>query len=94
MEKPKSVDLFAFWKYDTFPVLGSRATKMDSTGRVYLPSYQGWVKPVLLLPRKAGEALHAKLEKVRAQHDADIKGANLKMREAVAELIDTQRASR
>ncbi len=50
--------LFAFWRYDLYPyVLGGVAERMDDDGRVYVRAYQGWVKPIKLMPIKKGKAL-------------------------------------
>jgi hypothetical protein len=50
--------LFAFWRYDLYPyVLGAPITAMDNDGKVYVPSYQGWVVPFKLMPLKKGRDL-------------------------------------
>lgn len=50
--------LFAFWRYDQYPfVLGAPVTEMDDEGKVYVPNYQGWVKPLKLMPLKKGKEL-------------------------------------
>lgn len=68
-KEENNINLFAFWEYDLYPyMLGAKATKMNSEGKVYLPSYQGWVKPFKLLPVKPGKVLYKKVEALRASH--------------------------
>lgn len=65
----KVTGLFAFWRYDSYPyVLGAEISMMSEKGSVYAPSYQGWFKPIKVMPAKAGLALLDKLEKMRADH--------------------------
>ncbi len=63
--------LFAFWRYDQYPyVLGAEVTRMNNTGDVYAPSYQRWFRPIKMMPTKAGKALDARLQQMRAEHAA------------------------
>lgn len=42
---------WAFWMYSQYPyVLGGAFSAMDDNGRVYVPAYSGWFRPVLILP--------------------------------------------
>ena len=68
-KQTKAPRLFAFWKYDLFPYyLGGAVKRMDEKGRVYIKSYQGWFKPLILLPLDEGKRLNEELEKLRAKH--------------------------
>jgi hypothetical protein len=63
--------LFAFWRFDSYPyVLGADVTRMDDEGNAYAPSYQSWFHPIKVMPTKAGKALNARLEQMRAEHRA------------------------
>jgi hypothetical protein len=66
-------ELFAFWRYDTFPyVLGGTVTKMLPSGRVetveYGPGHS--FMPIKILPRADGAALWQKLENLRSEYIA------------------------
>lgn len=75
--------MFAFWGYDLFPyTLGAEATKMDERGYVYVPAYQAWVKPLRLMPLKAGRALHQALKVL--ENDRKIELGNVEERHLVA----------
>lgn len=53
MNKNESVEinLCAVWEYDGFPgFLVGLATELNRNGTVYVPTYQGSVKPLILLP--------------------------------------------
>jgi hypothetical protein len=56
-------ELYAFWNYDSYPyIVGGVVKEMRDDGMVYIPSFQGWFKPIKLLPREAGEKLHQHLK--------------------------------
>jgi hypothetical protein len=63
------MNLFAFWKYDQFPfVLGGEATIMNDDGTVYVPAYQGTVRPVKMLPVDAGKKVKDDLDKLTSEY--------------------------
>jgi len=64
----------AFWEYDLFPYLiwGEISTKVGervSGGVVsyYIESYQGYVRPLFVLPLKEGKKLATQIDKIK--HD-------------------------
>lgn len=62
------INLYVFWKYDLFPyVLGSAATKMKDDGRVYVPNYQGWVRPVKIVPIEEGERISKQIQGIEKE---------------------------
>lgn len=57
--------LMAFWEYSSFPYLcWGEIEYIRSDGMVYVSSYQGTFRPLLILPMKDGEALAMKIKKV------------------------------
>lgn len=72
---------YVFWRYDLFPfVLGSPATKeADETSTlhessapnaVYVPKYQGWVRPIHATTPDEGEVIRNELEVLRERYAA------------------------
>lgn len=64
----------AFWKYDLFPYLlwGEVSNKhnewiKDGVVLYYVEAYQGYIRPLFMLPLKEGKELSAKIEKLK--HD-------------------------
>jgi hypothetical protein len=65
------LEAFAFWRYGGDHgqlAVGARVTRLRDDGLVYAPSYQGWFRPIRMLPLPDGEALHARLERVRVAY--------------------------
>jgi hypothetical protein len=66
--------LYAFWKYDTFPyVLGGELRDMNDRGLVYIESYQGWFRPILILPLEEGKKIHDKIKKISSSYQSELK---------------------
>ena len=67
-------NLFAFWKYDTFPyVLGGEISDINEKGLVYVDSYQGWFKPILILPLDEGVRRNIKLNAIAKEYEEESK---------------------
>lgn len=72
----KTTDRYAFWTYDQHPfVLGGKIDPdreagigWPGQGFVFIPSYQRWFKPFLILSGIEGARLLADLEGMRAAH--------------------------
>jgi hypothetical protein len=81
--------MFAFWRYDQFPyILGAEVVKMRDNGMVETTGYQGFLfKPIKILPRKAGEALHEKLKALTSEHRAAMDKLNEDFRAKVREVF-------
>lgn len=65
--------MFAFWRYGGDHgqlAVGARVTRLRDDGLVYAPSHQGWFRPIRMLPIAEGEALHARLGKIRTAYMA------------------------
>jgi len=67
-------NLFAFWKYDTFPyVLGGEISDINEKGLVYVDSYQGWFKPILILPLDEGIRKNIELKAIAKEYEEESK---------------------
>jgi hypothetical protein len=65
------LEAFAFWRYGGDHgqlAVGARVTRLRDDGLVYAPSYQGWFRPIRMLPIAEGEALLARLEQIRTAY--------------------------
>ena len=66
--------LFAFWKYDTFPyILGGEISDLNEQGFVYIDSYQGWFKPILILPLDEGKRIKSRLISIEKSYNLERK---------------------
>lgn len=65
-------ELYAFWTYDQFPgVLGGKCHAPNDEGMVYVPSYRGYFKPVLVMSEAGGLKLNEKIIQLKIErHDA------------------------
>lgn len=60
--------LVAFWDYAHYPyLLWGDVSKIDSAGRVQIPSVQGWWWPRIVLPKGKAKALITVLEELKKQ---------------------------
>ena len=58
--------LYAFWKYSEYPyVLGGPIERFTADGLVYISSYQGSFRPVLILPLQDGLKIQERLSDLR-----------------------------
>jgi hypothetical protein len=70
-------DLYAFWIYDRFPYFDyGDIVAFDDQGKAQISRSLGWVKPVLILPKGAGQKLANELAELSAERDAEIQGVN------------------
>jgi len=66
--------LYAFWKYDTFPyVLGGEVKDINNKGLVYIVSYLGWFKPIIILPLEDGKIIHEKIKSISDDYTNEMK---------------------
>ena len=80
------IDLWAFWSQaNTY--LSAHVTKMNAQGMVYAPSYQGWFKPVRLLPPKAGKKVSKELVQLKTNLDLQIQDASSQFKKAAEALV-------
>lgn len=87
--------LFAFWRYDTFPFyLGGEMIDMNDKGQVYIPKYQAWFTPVLILPYEEGVKRNIEIDKICKQHNKDIKEIMEKNTDAVEKIMKLSHKNR
>lgn len=74
--KTAKPELYAFWKYDSFPyLLGGTVTRMDERGNVETEEFgiNHWFRPIKLVPVKHGRMVNAALKALegafRSAHD-------------------------
>jgi hypothetical protein len=81
--------LMAFWKYDLFPyLLWGEVGSINKDGLAYIPSYQGSVKAVLILPLEQGRDLADKLERFKIDRLLCIERINVDFRTGLGKLLD------
>lgn len=85
-------NMFAFWKYDRYPfLLGGEYTKVDTAGAVYVPSFQSWRKPELVLDAERGAQLRETLKTLERQYKEESERllVNFKLRKdiEIAEIL-------
>lgn len=65
--------MIAFWKYDLYPyMLGGKYTEVKKD-LVYVPSYQGWYKPTLVLDDERGKRLLETLKSLEKRYKEESK---------------------
>jgi len=83
---------FAFWSYDQFPgVLGARCLPPGKNKMVdemvYVPSYGGYFKPLIVMEEDDGVALHNKLGALRLEFQNEMSKLQKKYNEKAKKLI-------
>jgi|14BtaG_2_1085337.scaffolds.fasta_scaffold74713_3 hypothetical protein len=80
-------ELFAFWKYDLPPyALCGKISKIDEAGRVYVVAFQGWFKPILILPLAEGLELKSKLKEAASEYENAVYSARASLEAKLYEL--------
>ena len=60
--------LYAFWRYDSYPYVIGGAIDMKRSNineMGYVPSFQGWFRPIKIVPLLKGKLIKGKLIKLR-----------------------------
>lgn len=83
--------MIAFWKYDLFP--GCLSGKVDTQrlaerndGKVFVPSFGHWFKPMLTMPDEIGLPIATKLEELREEYAREQKELSDKYRQKAREI--------
>jgi hypothetical protein len=84
-------ELIAFWKYhngDYETLLGEIIEKFGETGNAYVPNYQMWVRPVMILPLQEGREFLGILKDTEYQFKREKENLIKKYKERVQDFID------
>lgn len=81
-------ELFAFWKNDLFPYcLGGKIEKIEDGGNVYIPSYQTYFKPIIILPAEQGIKIKEQLIELSYEYKKEQEALKEKYMKKLNEII-------